>query len=491
MSKGLLKKLVSKKGFKSLIADIEKIMQSPFCIKDEKGKVLIGNDPGNKSMHPVNFNSEIVGWVCGDEQLSGLANLLSFWMSLESEKTSLGKELLDRYREITFYFNITEQLAGNHGPKEAAKLLIAEAKRIIKAEDISILLIDKDDAELLATSTSESFSGEIFQACQVIVHNVLKNAKPEVINQLSGDHRCVQESMPVEALMCAPLTINNKILGVIMVSNDTGNGYTAGDLKMLMTVAYQAAAAIENAKLVAALKETIIDLQTKKEELTEAIKVRMEFSHLFISVVLMFSLYTFLLAIMDKIQVNEQSLYVTSRFLEISFVFANVWLVFRSGLPLNSFGITLLNTKKAIWESLLISAVLMSGLVIFKWYLLKKMPAFQGASIFTWNYVGWDYVTYIVVAPLQEFLTRGVLQGSIQRFLMGRFNWLWATILTSTLFGVFHVHESLMLGIAAIAGGMVWGSMYARHKNLIGVSLCHFLIGNWLGILGLWNMMIG
>jgi len=489
MNKKLLRKLAVKKSFKSFISDIENLIQSSICIKDETGKILIGNETKTDFEYPIKYNEQIVGWVSGERQLSAIAELLSFWLILESEKISLGKELLDRYREITFYFNITEQLAGNHEPKDMASFLIEEAQRIIKGEDFSILLMENTTVELLASSKPEGYSLEILQVCRFVVDSVLTNGKAEIINELPEDPRYVHGKAAVHSLMCAPLTINNKILGVIMVSSGQDTNFTAGDLKMLSTVAYQTAATIENAKLIANLKESIADLQQKKEELTQSINVRMEFSHIFISVVLMFCLYTFLLAFLNNIQTGEQGLYIASRSLEIIFVLANVWLVFRSGLPLASFGVTMVNAKKAIWESLLISAVLMSVLVLVKLYLIKSSPAFRGTSIITWKYVGWDYVTYILVAPLQEFLTRGVLQGSMQRFLMGRYNWLWATILTSTLFGVFHIHESLELGIAAILGGLLWGGMYARHKNLIGVSLNHFLIGNWLGILGLWEII--
>jgi len=174
---------------------------------------------------------------------------------------------------------------------------------------------------------------------------------------------------------------------------------------------------------------------------------------------------------------------------EVMFVCANVWLVFRSGQPWSSFGLTLKNAKRPIIESLVASAILMIVLVVLKIYLVRTLPAFHGESILAWKYVDWGYATYIFVAPLQEFICRGVLQGSIQRFLIGPLNWLWAIFLTSSLFGIFHIHESLELGLVAIIGGILWGGMYARHKTLIGVSINHFLIGNWIGILGFWDII--
>ena len=151
MNKKLLRKLAVKKSFKSFISDIENLIQSSICIKDETGKILIGNETKTDFEYPIKYNEQIVGWVSGERQLSAIAELLSFWLILESEKISLGKELLDRYREITFYFNITEQLAGNHEPKDMASFLIEEAQRIIKGEDFSILLMENTPPEFYSS----------------------------------------------------------------------------------------------------------------------------------------------------------------------------------------------------------------------------------------------------------------------------------------------------------------------------------------------------
>lgn len=489
MSKEPLVKLISKKDFKAFITDMETLMQSPICIKDAAGNVLIGSVGKTAYEYPVKYGEIRAGQVCGEKDVSTVAHLINLRLDMEHEKKSLGRELLEKYREITFYFNITEQLAGNLELKDTSRYLIAEAKRLIKTGDVTIVLLENNEKEILASSESEDYARDKLMACRSVIDSVVANVKSEVINTLPVDHRYIDGNVKVSSLICAPLAIKSKVLGVMLVSSEQPVDFTAGDLKLLSTVAYQTAAVIENAKLFARLKETIADLKQKKEELTASIKIRMEFGQIFISVVLMVCLYTFLIVMLNKINAGDGIIYIISRLIEVTFVLANVWLVFRSGLPLSSFGLTLENGKKSILESLAVSFLLMFALVVLKYYLVKTVPAFHNETVFAWQYLGWDYATYILVAPLQEFLCRGVLQGSIHRFLVGRFNWLWAVILTSSLFGVFHIHESLELGITAIIGGILWGGLYIRHKNLIGVSINHFLIGNWLGVLGLWNLI--
>ncbi|GAB6179670.1 hypothetical protein JCM14036_09890 [Desulfotomaculum defluvii] len=489
MIKVTLKKIISKSGFKEFITNTEKILGSPICIKDTRGKFLFGSSDSLPYEYAVKCNDSIVGSICGEKRVYIIADLLSFWITIEYEKKALGQELLEKYREVNFYFNVTEQLASNPEPLEVARFLIEESKRLIKYGDISIILIEDEGKKVLSSSQNEDYSLEVAKTCRLIIDSTLNNNKGEVINNFPSDKRYIEEKIKVNSLMCAPLAIKDKVLGVIIVSSRESADYSAGDLKLLSTLAYQIAAAIENARLFAKLKETIEDLKDKQDELSKSIKTRMEFGNIFISVVLMVSLYTLLITLLNNTDVGAKEMYAISRAIEIAFVLTNVWLVFRSKLPLESFGITTKNTKKSIIESLIISAVLMAALAGLKVYLVNNLPSFQGEPVMSWRYVGWDYLTYIIVAPLQEFLCRGILQNSIQRFLVGPLNWLWAIVLTSSLFGVFHIHESIELGIAAILGGLLWGWMFVRHKTLVGVSINHFLIGNWLGVLGLWNII--
>jgi len=490
MSNGLLRKLVSKKSFKTFFAYMENIMHSPICIKDSMGKVLIGNDEKICCQYPIEINKEAIGWVCGPQDAYIVADLLSFWLNQEYDKKALGQELLEKYREVTAYFNITENLAGNLDYGDIARFLIEEIQRLIKIGDISIVIQENAKREILSSSRSESSARDILHVYGSVIDSVISQVKPEVINNFPADHRYIEGNIRAESVICAPLAIKNKVLGVMIVSSEQPADYTAGDLKLLSSIAYLAAAAIENAKLFTQLKETVEDLKVKTEELSNAIKVRAQFGMIFISVVMMVCLYTLSIILLNNFKLGYTERYIISRSVEITYLIMNLVLVYRSGFPLSYFGLTLKNARKSIVESLVVSAILMMALVMLKMHIIKTLPAFYGASVFDWDKVNIDFYTYIISAPLQEFLCRGVLQGSIQKFLLGRFNWLWAIILTSSLFGVFHIHESMALGILAVVGGIVWGAMYVRHENLIGASINHFIIGNGLVILGLWDIIV-
>ena len=53
----------------------------------------------------------------------------------------------------------------------------------------------------------------------------------------------------MQALIAAPLKVGERVLGVIALGSTAAISYTAGELKLLNTLALQTATAIENARL--------------------------------------------------------------------------------------------------------------------------------------------------------------------------------------------------------------------------------------------------
>lgn len=96
----------------------------------------------------------------------------------------------------------------------------------------------------------------------------------------------------------------------------------------------------------------------------------------------------------------------------------------------------------------------------------------------------WSFAFYIIVAPLQEFLGRGVVQGTLQRIVPGKNGGLMAIVLTSFVFGTLHLYISAPFALASIAGSFLWGWLYLRHNTIVGISISHLFIGLWMGLLG-------
>jgi membrane protease YdiL (CAAX protease family) len=86
---------------------------------------------------------------------------------------------------------------------------------------------------------------------------------------------------------------------------------------------------------------------------------------------------------------------------------------------------------------------------------------------------------YLVCVPIQELVVRGALQSTMQEVLVGRYNTFWAIILSNLLFSDVHTYISIGFGLLVFLPGLFWGWLYSRHRNLIGVSVSHIIVGAW------------
>ena len=154
----------------------------------------------------------------------------------------------------------------------------------------------------------------------------------------------------------------------------------------------------------------------------------------------------------------------------------------QSKLPLPIFGLTTKNWKPAVKESLLWTVVLIAVLIFVKWVLIRYVPKYQHLSLFDFDLrsksLAFSFLLYGLHSPIQEFVARGVLQGSLQHFFIGKNVTLRAIIVSNALFSATHVHLlNGLLGVIVFVPGLFWGWLYSRHPNLIGVSLSHIMIG--------------
>jgi hypothetical protein len=164
-----------------------------------------------------------------------------------------------------------------------------------------------------------------------------------------------------------------------------------------------------------------------------------------------------------------------------------VLMIRQSKLPARIFGLTRHNWKPAVKESLIWSFIIIGVMILVKWILIAEVPRYANLPLFDFNpsmqqYMAFNFILYGLHSPVQEFVARGVLQGSLQHFFTGRNVTLRAIVVSNALFSATHVHLlSGLLGVIVFIPGLFWGWLYSRHDNLIGVSISHLLVG-WTGL---------
>lgn len=156
-------------------------------------------------------------------------------------------------------------------------------------------------------------------------------------------------------------------------------------------------------------------------------------------------------------------------------------LIWRMKIPLRDLGVTWIGMKKSLAEGSILSV----GLLVLAFgaaWALKAMGIRTGTPV----PAEWIATTgYFFHSVLQELVARGLLQSSFQRFLADQ-KGVRSVVLTSVLFGIFHIHFGLLAVVTTIVSGLLFGMVYLRHRNLAGVTLLHFFAGGaafWSGLI--------
>lgn len=242
-----------------------------------------------------------------------------------------------------------------------------------------------------------------------------------------------------------------------------------------------------------ALENTIEELKKKNSQIELLNSQRSLLSTILVSIVLLITSYIFVLGIIHDQTLSNRligKVMIKYPVIEVISLTVIIGVVVASKLRMRDFGLTLTGWKRSVWESLVFSAVFILLLMLIKYLCVKHIPGlFPETRLFDWSYFGFTYITYLVVAPLQEFLSRGAVQGTLEKILDIRYRGFFAILVTTFLFGAVHIMSSLNLAVVSFITGWLWGWMYHRHKTLVGVSLSHFLIGNISGLMGYWTFL--
>jgi GAF domain-containing protein len=265
-----------------VVAALLKAVGGGVGIVDAQGKPLMGSaaetaSPGDARV-PIDFEGAVLGYVLGPaETAQATASLLAHVAARESEGRALAAEVLHLYREVHLIEQLSEQLVALLNSTAVAESALAQAQRLIRATHGSVLVLEERDGNLEAAA---SFGGAAGKPDPMgpesrFAASILERGIGEIVNGCAADPRALDSECLLHALICVPLRAGQRNVGTIALGNsDPVASYSAGDLKLLNTIALQAAAAIENALLCAAMVETARERAAYAAELQAASTVQ-------------------------------------------------------------------------------------------------------------------------------------------------------------------------------------------------------------------------
>ncbi len=198
--------------------------------------------------------------------LSALRHSLETLANIALERRAAVREALDRYQEINLLYILGETLATCLDVDELPRMVLTEASQIIHARQGVVLLYDEDGELVTAAVTGsagrlDAATGEYALA---LAEDVARTGKPQIINDLNPEGGVGKG--PLTSLLAAPLLVSDEHhLGVILLADKAGDEiFTAGDEKLLLALAWQAAISLENARLFDSVRQQRDEIATMK-----------------------------------------------------------------------------------------------------------------------------------------------------------------------------------------------------------------------------------
>lgn len=246
MTKVNLKNTLNKKNAGELVLELIASLKIIAWIEDTDGIVLAGQAHEKEiASFPISADGITIGWVKGDEQSAVVARLLNQLMQKEAEKKKLITEVLHLYQEVNLMFDFSDKLAKKIGAAAIAHATLEEASRVIHSDNGLIVLLEDSSKELIIVA---SLGESIFNQ-PALFTQLIHQGQSGIINDHEGLINSGIIPSPTHSVIYAPLKVNDRILGAIMLSCNDETLYTAEELKLLTALAFQSSAAIESALL--------------------------------------------------------------------------------------------------------------------------------------------------------------------------------------------------------------------------------------------------
>jgi putative nucleotidyltransferase with HDIG domain len=184
------------------------------------------------------------------------------------ENAMLFNEIERKVVKLDNLLKATEAIASTLQLDPLLDTIMELGMKIMDAEGCSVLLIDEKEKKLQFVAASGAKKEEIKKLSLDIGEGVagwvVQNDRPLLIEDVSKDARFskrVDEVLRQEtkSLICVPLKVKNRIIGVMEVINKRGNRtFTEGDMALFKPLSAQAAVAIERARLYEDLEDMYI-----------------------------------------------------------------------------------------------------------------------------------------------------------------------------------------------------------------------------------------
>lgn len=183
--------------------------------------------------------------------------------------------------QLTFLHETSRALTSTLDLRQVLDNTMEVATNILDAQASTLMLVDEETNELVFDipygEKRELLRSYRMPMSEGIAGWVAAHGQPAIVNETGSDQRFsrgtdVRTGFLTKSVICVPLQIKDRTIGVLEALNKkSSEGFNEADLRLLGTLAAQAAVAIENARLYRSLREERDKIVTVQEEARRAL----------------------------------------------------------------------------------------------------------------------------------------------------------------------------------------------------------------------------
>jgi len=174
--------------------------------------------------------------------------------------------------QIKALFKISKAITSDLYLEDILRLIVTVTAEVMGSNICSLMLVDEKKNELVIRATqsmSEEYNKKpALKIGEGIAGKVVKENKPIAVKDVTKEkeykHKDIAKKEGLCSLLCVPLAVKGKAIGVINCYTSTSHDFTETEIEILTTIANQAAVAIENTELIVKGKVIQEELETRK-----------------------------------------------------------------------------------------------------------------------------------------------------------------------------------------------------------------------------------
>jgi PAS domain S-box-containing protein len=193
-----------------------------------------------------------------------------------TDRKRVEEELRQRNRELALLNRAGQALTSTLDLDQVLAAVLEEVRRLLDVTASSVWLVEPETGELICQQATgphrDAVRGWRLAPGEGIAGWVAGSGESLIVSDTQIDERHFkgvdqQVGLELRSILSVPLRVKKEVIGVLQVLDTAVNRFNAADVTLLGLLAASAAVAIDNARLVEAMRQYTDELKVRNEEL--------------------------------------------------------------------------------------------------------------------------------------------------------------------------------------------------------------------------------